>query len=294
MLKVIRFLSLFILVIGLVGIFAPVPALAEDTTPTPTPTPEPPTIEMTVKYPKLEVNSGETAEFEIQLSLSGGDKPQVFDLVATAPKDWTVLITPSYPKDKKIASIQLTPDMGNETVLVSTTPAYWLQPNPGEYPVTLVATSGTIKGSSEVKAVVTAKYAVSMASVSQRNNTSATAGKDNYFSIDVQNYGSAAINDIALSSDKPEDWSVTYSPSKIDSLTSGNSQTVDVNIKPPQKAIAGDYLITLKAAGKQSTAQDLQIRVTVETPTIWGWVGVIIVVGVILGLALTFRQFSRR
>lgn len=263
----------------------------------PTPTPIPQSLDMTAKYPKIEITSGETAQFEVQLMFNGeyGGKSRVFDLVATAPKDWTVEVTPSYPADKKIASIELSPGSTvGETVNVKATPAYWLQPEPGEYPVTFVATSGDLKSSIELKAVITAKYNLYLVPANQRYNTTATAGNDNFFSFDIMNSGSAAVNNITFSSDKPEDWTIRFTPEKVDNLVAGNSQTVDVNIKPPSKAIAGDYLITIKVSGKQTTAQDMQVRVTVETPTVWGWVGVIIVVGVIVGLVFTFRAFSRR
>ena len=69
---------------------------------------------------------------------------------------------------------------------------------------------------------------------------------------------------------------------------------MDVNIKPPPETIAGDYQITLRASGSQAIAQDLTIRVTVESPTIWGWVGVIIIVLVIASLVVIFMRFSRR
>ena len=39
---------------------------------------------------------------------------------------------------------------------------------------------------------------------------------------------------------------------------------------------------------------DGQIRVTVLTPTIWGWVGVIIVVLVVIGLMVMFWRLGRR
>jgi uncharacterized membrane protein len=73
-----------------------------------------------------------------------------------------------------------------------------------------------------------------------------------------------------------------------------DEQSVDVSIKPPPKTIAGDYMITLKTSGQQVTAQDVQIRVTVETPTIWGWVGVAIILVVVIGLIFVFMRFSRR
>lgn len=294
--KVFRLLSSLFLLVGLVAFLLPASTLAQDE-PEPSPTPIPEELQINTKYPKLEVSSGETAKFDVELILNGelGGKERVFDLVATAPKDWTVTITPQYPEDKKIVSIQLQPGFTTgERIYVNATPAYWLRPEPGEYLITLVATSGGIKGSVELKAVVTAKYALSVVPANEYYSTNATAGEENFFSIDVQNIGYSPANDISFSSDKPENWTITFSPNKIDTLTAGNSQTVEVSIKPPPKTIAGDYLVTLKTSAQQTTAPDVQVRVTVQTPTVWGWIGVIIVAVVIVGLVFTFRQFSRR
>jgi uncharacterized membrane protein len=46
--------------------------------------------------------------------------------------------------------------------------------------------------------------------------------------------------------------------------------------------------------GKQASADKMVMRVTVETPTIWGWVGVIIIIIVVAGLIGIFMRFGRR
>jgi len=133
-----------------------------------------------------------------------------------------------------------------------------------------------------------------MTPADERYNMSATSGRDNAFAMTLSNDGSDAITNIAFSSDKPEGWSVSFSPENIESLATAGSQTVDVKIKPPPRTIAGDYVITLKTEGKQTAAANIQVRVTVETPTIWGWVGVAIIVLVVTGVMYIFMRFSRR
>ncbi|MDH5695040.1 MAG: NEW3 domain-containing protein, partial [Dehalococcoidia bacterium] len=154
--------------------------------------------------------------------------------------------------------------------------------------------SGETKGSIDLTAEVTAKYKLSLTpSEEERYSTSITAGKDNYFSVDVVNEGSATIDNITFSSDKPKGWTIEFSPDEIDSLDAGVSQTIDVNIKPPSETIAGDYQISLKADAKQAL-DEIDIRVTVKTPPVGLWVGVGIIVLVIAGLAFIFMRFSRR
>jgi len=257
----------------------------------------PEAITLTTTYGKLSGIAGSGFEFEIGLQYVGAEA-RVFDLTATGPQDWTTSISPAYPADKQILDIRLEATPAYQTamptkILIHVSPPYWLLPEPGEYQITVEATSGEITGTIELTAVVTSTYIMSLAPTGELYNTTATAGRDNYFSIEVQNNGSAAIDDIDFSTSKPTGWTVEFSPSDIDSIAAFDSQTVEVNIKPPAKAIAGDYQISLTAKGKQ-ISDDIDIRVTVETPTIWGWLGVAIIVVVIAGLVYIFMRFSRR
>ncbi len=254
----------------------------------------PPELKMTTSYTTLEATSGGSFEFEVKMRYTGNEE-LIFDLSATGPKDWIIFITPSYPKDKMIRDVRLEGVKGfGDTVLVHVSPPFWLRPEPGEYTITLEATAGEISSSIELKAVVSAKYELYLAPATVRYNTSVTAGKDNFFSVELTNDGSAAIDDINLSSSKPEGWTIDFTPDEISSLAAGKSQTIDVNIKPPAKTIAGDYNISFQASGNQVSAERLQIRVTAETPTIWGWTGVGIILIVVAGLAFVIMRFSRR
>jgi len=260
----------------------------------------PETITLTTTYSKLSGVAGSGFEFEIGLAYAGGSEAEarVFDLSATGPQDWTTTITPSYPKDKQIMDIRLEPISPLSTstgtkILVNAAPPYWLLPEPGDYQITLEAKSGELTATIELTAVVTSTYIMSLVPTEELYNTTATAGRDNYFSIEVNNNGSAAVDDIAFSTSKPTGWTVEFSPAKIDSVAVFDSQTIEVNIKPPAKTIAGDYQISITAKGKQ-ISDDMDIRVTVETPTIWGWLGVAIIVLVVAGLVYIFMRFSRR
>ncbi len=253
----------------------------------------PPELKMTTSHTTLEATSGGSFEFEVKMRYTGNEE-LIWDLNATGPKGWFIFITPSYPKDKMIRDVRLEGVKGfGDTVLVNViSPS--VRPEPGEYTITLEATSGEISGSIELKAVVSAKYDLYLTPATERYNTSVTAGKDNFFSVELNNYGSAAIDDINLSSTKPEGWTIEFTPDEISSLAAGKSQTVDVNIKPPAKTIAGDYNISFQASGNQASTERLQIRVTAETPTIWGWTGVGIILIVVAGLAFVIMRFSRR
>ena len=285
--RILRILCcLSILLTGLLVVYQPATALAQDEDATE------PKIELTADYTKLEATSGESFEFEVKLKYEG-DEARIFDLEATGPQGWTLYITPSYPKDKRIKDIRLE-GFVPETVLIYAAPPYWLLPEPGEYAITLKAASETITDTIEVTAVITARYALSLLPATERYSTTVKAGKDNFFSIELQNGGSAAIENISFSSTKPEGWTIDFTPEKVDSLEAVQTQTIDVTIKPEAKTIAGDYNVTFRASGKEASADALNVRVTVETPIIWGWTGVGIIILVIAGLAFIILRFGRR
>jgi uncharacterized membrane protein len=68
---------------------------------------------------------------------------------------------------------------------------------------------------------------------------------------------------------------------------------IDAVINPPEKTIAGDYMLTFNASSENSNSS-IDLRATVETPTIWGIVGIGIIVVVIIGVAVIFARLGRR
>ena len=251
-------------------------------------------IALSLTYPTVESIAGGNFEFEMELVYTGEDA-RVFDLRTTAPKGWEVFMTPPYEKEKKVSSIRLTPSLGaGSKIRVVASAPFWPLPEPGEYKITFEAISDEVRSSTELIAVITAKYVLHTVPAAERYNTTARAGEDNIFSIKVRNLGTDVIENVNFSPSNPEGWSITFEPEKIDVLEAIDEQTVEVNIKPPPKTVAGDYMVSLRASGKQTSADEMNIRVTVETPTIWGWVGVVIILIVVIGLVVIFMRFSRR
>jgi uncharacterized membrane protein len=212
------------------------------------------------------------------------------------PANWEVYIEPTYEAGKRISSITIDSSYSGMTKTIKLTakaPTYPL-PDPGDYKILLQATSGNITGSLDLAARIAAKYAVSAVPVNQLYNSDAQAGKDNIYSIQISNIGTAVLENITFSSSHPDGWEIKFTPDKIETLKASDTITVDVNIKPPPKTVAGDYMISLQFSGKQATANNMDVRVTVKTPTIWGWIGVIIIILVVAGLFYIIMRFGRR
>jgi uncharacterized membrane protein len=121
----------------------------------------------------------------------------------------------------------------------------------------------------------------------------ATAGEENLFFLEVRNTGSKAITNIRLSSDKPEGWIVEFEPARIDYLSPGSLQTVDVNIKPAGKTTKGDYRVTLIAEANEIRKVE-SIWVEVKAASFWLWIGVGITLVLVAGFIIIFMRLNKR
>jgi uncharacterized membrane protein len=145
----------------------------------------------------------------------------------------------------------------------------------------------------DLKVTITGTYQMSMTTRTEVFNTEATAGQESPFYVTIVNTGSARLENLNLSSTKPQGWTVTFQPDKIDAIEPGASKEVAMMIKPASNAIAGDYMLSVTASNTQASL-DRDVRVQVATPTLWGWVGIAVLVIVIGGLLGLFMKLGRR
>jgi len=289
------FISLSLVIVLLCGFIAlPAVVMAQDATSTPTPTPAPePKLTIKSNIPSYSDDAGTTFNFDVTLEYTGTDRITV-NLTNSEPQDWFTYI--QY-LGKQVNSIDIGPAQfgsASASFTLYLAPDTGKIPDPGDYTVDLRATSGKFDTSITLKANVKAKYSFSMFSETGRLSTVATAGEANHYTINLQNLGSVPLENVTLNSTKPTDWVVTFSPEKIDSLGTNQTSQVDVVITPPSgKTIAGDYMVTLRAMN-ENVNDSMDVRVTAQTPSIWGWVGIIIVVVVIAGIVVLFLKLGRR
>jgi uncharacterized membrane protein len=256
------------------------------------------TFEIGAKYPVLTGASDTSFLFEVDFTRAGGDQDLNFDLIVTGPKDWLVYAAQdAYNKDKRISAMRINRFSIKETIVVIAVAPYWLYPEPGDYSILLEASSEDVKGSIDLTAKITARYdfVATTGLTGGRLNINAKTGNESYLPINITNIGTATLDSVTLSSSRPEGWSITYTPEKIENLSPGASQEVEVSIMPPKKTISGDYIISLQFAGEPSSySPDLGIRVTVETSTSWGFVAIGIILAIGAALLLVFKRLGRR
>jgi uncharacterized membrane protein len=246
-------------------------------------------LKLTSQYPVLSTGSGQTLKFTVDLK-NETNKPLTTSLAAQPPPGWTVRFKPQFG-DQQIASIQLK-ENGSETLSVEIdTP---LTADAKEYPVGIQARAGAFEASTTVKVSLKGTQDLKMGSLAGTLNTSVTAGSKTPVDFVVGNAGTAPVRNLNFVTKKPNDkWTVEFQPDKIDSLGPGEVRQIKMEILAPDRTIAGDYMLTL-TANSADTNKSVDFRVTVQTPTIWGWIGFGIVGLVVIGLAVVFFRLGRR
>jgi uncharacterized membrane protein len=246
-------------------------------------------LSLTSQYPVLSTASGQTLKFTVDLK-NQINKPLTVSLVARPPQGWTVRFKPQFG-DTQISSIQLK-ENATETLSVEIDSPATAEAK--EYPVTIEARAGALDASANLKVSLKGTQDLKMGSASGTLNSSVTAGTKTPIEFLVGNAGTAPVRNLSFITKKPNDkWQVDFRPDKIAALSPGDVQQIRMEILAPDRTIAGDYMLTLTANAPEVN-KSVEFRVTVSTPTIWGWVGFGIVALVVIGLAAVFFRLGRR
>jgi uncharacterized membrane protein len=244
---------------------------------------------LVAQYPELQGPASATFKFRVDLT-NDSSKERLYSLGANAPEGWEVSFIPSYDQESKIASLSLEPGK-SQGLDVQVKPAQQVKAGTYSIPIAAQSTDETLV--TELQIIITGTYDMTLTTPSGRLNAEAYAGKEQAVTLNIINEGSADLKDVTFSSSEPSNWSVTFSPEKLDSLAAGETQQVKAFIKPDSKAIAGDYVVTLTARTPE-TQGSAEFRVMVKTPTTWGIVGIIIILIIVVGLLYIFKVFGRR
>ena len=245
-------------------------------------------LHMDSQYPVLSGATNQTFKFGVDLKNKTGNALTT-SLAAQAPPGWVIRIKPQF-EETQISSIALKEDASQSLNIEVQPPA---QGEPGDYPLTVKARSGPFTAEANLKVTLIGTYDLQMGTASGALNAQVIAGTKSQMDILVLNTGTAPLTNLAFISKKPKQWEINFKPDKLDSLNPGEVREVKMAIKAPERAVAGDYMVGV-VANSPDTDSAIDLRVTVSTPTIWGWIGAIIVAVVVLGLGAVFVRLGRR
>jgi uncharacterized membrane protein len=245
-------------------------------------------LTLTPQLPELRGTSKSSFEFQLGIKNDSGKKLTV-SLAAQTPPNFDASFTEQYGS-QELNAVPI--DAGQtKSVKLKVTP-----PN--------TAAAGNYKVVARVgaeDAVATADLTMDISGQPKLNisgrqgllSTDATAGKEKAVPIIITNSGTAPADQVELSGSAPSGWKVTFDPKTIDHIAPNTDKEVQALITPTEKAIAGDYMTTIRAAARGDSASST-FRVTVTTSTLWGIAGIGIIGIALLVMVAAVARFGRR
>ncbi len=245
-------------------------------------------VTLTSDYPSLQGASGTTFTFNLTLR-NETSEDLTFAVTAVGPEGWEVNATLTGQAQAASAVIAAS---DSAAVSVSAKPPTEVAPD--TYPINVRATVGDRTIDAELAVVVTGTTALTLTTPDQRLSTSGAAGSSITQQLVVHNDGTQPLEAVVVSATAPTDWTVTFSPSDtIDTIGAQQEATVTATIVPSNDAIAGDYVVTYRASTADADGS-VEIRMTIETSPLFGFVGLALIALVLFGLWWVFQRYGRR
>jgi uncharacterized membrane protein len=239
-------------------------------------------------FPSLRGVSGTTFTFNLTLRNETAED-LTFAVTGVGPTNWEVNATLTGQTQAASAVVKAS---GNAAVSVSAKAP--IDAAPGSYPINVRATVGDRTIDEQLSVEVTGTNAMTVTTPDQRLSNSGSAGGPITQQLVIQNDGTQPLQQVVLSATAPTEWTVTFAPSDtIDTIAATDKVTITATIVPSNDAIAGDYVVSYRAHTTDATGQ-VDIRMTIETSPLFGFLGLALIAIVLFGLYWVFQRYGRR
>ncbi len=244
-------------------------------------------ITLTSDFPQISGTPSSTFSYSLTLANTGTQK-QTYTLQGQGPDGWTISVHPSSNGQALTDTVD-----GGATDTLSVTAQPPSAVTAGSYPIQVTVASGAQSATTNLEADVTGAPAVTLSTPNQVLNAQVTAGSTGTVSLVVTNTGSTVLQNVSVTASAPTGWTTTFAPTTINTIQPGRAASVTATLKPSSDALAGDYDVTFTVSAGTASA-NVDIRTTVQTSPLWGFIGLALIVLVIVGLGWVFRRFGRR
>jgi uncharacterized membrane protein len=242
--------------------------------------------EFTADQANMQGNSTATFTFQSVLKNRTADQ-QIYALMTNPPRGWNIIF--KYI-NKQVTSVEINAN-SNANITIEVDPPDMIEA--GTYKIPVRAATNGSSADLGLEVVITGSYGIELTTPNGLLSTSITAGDRKRIELVVKNSGSAELKNIKLSSNSPRDWEVTFDPDKIEKVEAGKTAQIFATVKASKKAITGDYVTTIEAKTPE-VASTASFRISVKTPMLWGWVGVLIIFTALGSVYYLFRKYGRR
>lgn len=237
------------------------------------------------------IRSGPESTFTFSTTLKNdGDEDISVVLAADAPREFAVTFKSA---GKDITNLPTDIKSGSsQTITVEAQPLTPLEV--GSYPITVTAQGENVDASIALTAEVVGQPQLTITTPDERLSGKAVLGRSNPLKLILRNTGNSPALGVNLTASSPAGWTVQLEPEQMIEVPAKGEVEVTANVKPSDKAIAGDYMLTFRAQPNEGAAESADFRITVQTSTLWGiaGIGLIAVAIAIVGLAVV--RFGRR
>lgn len=242
--------------------------------------------ELTTKQPNMQGDADASFSFQLDLNNRTAEE-QTYALTADVEQGWKVTFRVS---GNNVTSATVEAD-SSQTVYVDIDPPENV--SAGTYQIPVRAQSGATMAETTLEVVITGTYGIELTTPKGLLSAELTAGKSTKVELVVKNTGSAPLENVTLDYNGPIGWDVEFDQKTIDVIEPGQDATVIATITSSDKAIPGDYVTSITASTPE-VSSTANFRIAVKTSTLWGWIGILIVLAVIAGIYYLVRKYGRR
>ncbi|WP_139265201.1 COG1470 family protein [Bacteroides ihuae] len=242
--------------------------------------------EFTTDQVNMEGSAEATFTFNATLKNRTAEK-QLYALMANTPRGWSVAFKPN---GKQATSVEVEPN-ATANVTVDINPPANIKV--GTYRIPVRAANGSTSADLGFEVVIKGSYKMELTTPKGLLSADITAGDTKRIELQVKNTGTIDLTDVQLTANQPVDWNVTFEPQKLTLVKAGETAQVVATVKASKKALPGDYVTKIEARTPETTSA-AEFRISVKTPLIWGWVGILIIIGACGGVYFLFRKYGRR
>jgi uncharacterized membrane protein len=240
------------------------------------------------QLPELRGTSKSNFEFQLSIKNDSGKKV-VASLSAQAPQNFDATFTEQYGS-QELNALPLDPGQSKDVKLKVRPPNTIAA---GKYKVAAKVSADDATATSDLTLDITGQPKIDIAGREGVLSAKASAGREETIPVVLTNSGTAAADQIELSGTVPPGWKINFEPKAVDRLAPNENKEVKALVTPSDKAVAGDYVTTVRAAARGESASQT-FRVAVTTSTIWGIVGIAIIGGALLIMIGSVVWFGRR
>jgi uncharacterized membrane protein len=245
-------------------------------------------LTLTPQLPELRGTSRSSFEYQLGIKNDSGKKLTV-SLAAQAPQNFDASFTEAYGS-QELNAVPVDPGQTKDVKLKVRPPSTAAA---GSYKIVARVGAEDAAATADLTLDITGQPKLEVSGREGLVSARAAAGKETSVPVVITNTGTAPADEVELSASAPSGWKVTFDPKTVERIAPNENKEVQALITPTDKAIAGDYVTTIRASSRGESAS-ASFRVTVTTSTMWGIAGVGIIGIALLVMVGAVARFGRR